>query len=207
MANPAPTPAVPSVAAILDQLNELETLMQRMLDLPVTPQPGEEAPAPPAAAVLPPPPPPVPPEPRPQSLAESTAFRQVPASPPQVAASAPLRQETPLRNEQEEGAEPMPRAAVPRPEPRVKFGATPRPTVFAPPALSFWLRPLVWLDELFQTALIPLGPVGRAASSNTGRTLLGLLGLGLLSGALAWGVWDWHSTREARHLAPTHQGR
>jgi hypothetical protein len=68
-----------------------------------------------------------------------------------------------------------------------------RPT--APPPTPL-LLPLVWVNGLFDRVVIAFGPPGRWLRSPSGRTALGVSGLLMLAGGVAWGVlaligWTW----------------
>jgi hypothetical protein len=57
-----------------------------------------------------------------------------------------------------------------------------------PPAI--WLWPLVGMNQTYDTLMSGLGAPGRFMRG-TGRVWLGWIGLLLLATALAWGVFDW----------------
>ncbi len=188
MAAPAQPPP-PSVSAILEQLDELESLMRRMLTVPVEPpedntRPADSSPAPQAAAT-------------PGVFAE------------------PDRQEMAARNEEQPEAA-RPRAESP-PAPRRSVMMTPARLPWTPPA-AFPERPhlpaprvLVGFDRGFERLTHLLGPAGGWLRGEDARALLGGLGLLLLAGALSWGAWDWWRSRaasgETPHLAPARQER
>jgi len=64
-------------------------------------------------------------------------------------------------------------------------GRAPRSSIDVPPA-EWWLRPLLWCDRAFESITLWLGPLGRMLRGFWGRTVLGLAGLSMLVGALAW---------------------
>lgn len=202
MATPVRPQPAPSVSAILDQLDELEALMQRMLTVPV-----DRAESDPGAAGTTP--------------AGPTAVEQVPSRRPELAEQtrpfsyeAPdvpaLRQESAPRDEEEEEPAPPTRGRPIRP-----VVMPPRPVWSSPARRSLWRRPLLWIDAAFEHWLNVPGPAGRWLDGNGGRAALGMTGLLLLAGALAWGVWDWRAARprpaappnDAAHLAPREGGR
>lgn len=184
MITPARSQPAPSVSAILDQLDELEALMQRMLAVPAPP--GEDTQVPAAAVTGGPPP--ADPEPPPQTE---------PAESPRVFTNAtpPLlirRQESVLRDEEGEASAPLVRHVPSRPPVALPWVASP---IAAPPPP--WRRPLLGINTAFERGTEALGPLGRWLASDAGRAVLGTLGLLLLGGALAWGLWSWRSARAA----------
>jgi hypothetical protein len=199
------TPAKPSASApeslqpTRQLLDELDSLMQRMLALPVDQLEDELR----AAAV--------PPEPEiPDSPA--TAVKDLP--PPANYAGAGLPGETdapePIRPDFAPAAEeigqpaqseeawedslpasPEVLAALGRPAPVGRtpgvFLPLPRPAADVPEALpAAWLRPLVWGNRAFDGCTAWLGGPGRWLRSDRGRAFLGWVGLGLLAGTFAW---------------------
>jgi hypothetical protein len=59
-----------------------------------------------------------------------------------------------------------------------------------PPA-GWWVHSLVWSNRTFDNCTFWLGRPGRWLQGRVGRTVLGLLGIGLLLGALALGLGEW----------------
>jgi hypothetical protein len=51
--------------------------------------------------------------------------------------------------------------------------------------------PLVWVNRLFDWSTLLLGPLGRGLRSHAGRALLGWIGVLLIGGATLWGLLDW----------------
>jgi hypothetical protein len=74
---------------------------------------------------------------------------------------------------------------------RSRIASTPR-TEFddAGPPPAIWLWPLVGMNQTYDTLMSGLGAPGRFMRG-TGRVWLGWIGLLLLATALAWGVFDW----------------
>jgi hypothetical protein len=166
------------------QLDELEALMQRMLELPVNHLDDDARPPLdniPPAAVLPASPP------WPGPLADSEAIREprldfLPASP-----GLPVDQ--PSHREEQPAVLPfaMPPAGLKR---RKSIGRLFRPRTV------ILLRPLLWINRVFDRTVGRLGRPGRWLRGAAGRTLLGWIGLLCLAGALALGVldllgWSW----------------
>lgn len=195
MATPVRSQPAPSVSAILDQLDELEALMQRMLAVPA--HPGEDAP-----------------EPAEATSAERPAAEPVSPRPPEAAGPPQLfangtpsplapRQEPAPRDEEQGKPAPPPWREPSRPAIALPWVAPAR----AVPRQG-WRRPLLWIDAGFERWTHALGPAGRCLAGDAGRAVLGTLGLLLVAGALAWGVWNWrtaHSTNDrtgAVSLAP-----
>lgn len=83
------------------------------------------------------------------------------------------------------------RSGVPRSEPplpSLEELVSPLPRRQRP---ALWLRPLVWGNRAFDRCAGSLGPPGRWVSGQTGRTVLGLLGLLCLAAATALVAMDW----------------
>jgi hypothetical protein len=192
MASSAQPPPSPSISAILDQLDELEALMRRMLTIPVNGEAEEGAVPPSRQTGLPervtgegdyrssaPQSRPAPSQPR--------GSRDLPLS---IAnGSMPSRKESLVTNEQQERPAPSARAA-PLPRPNAKVPA-------AGPVVGLWQRPLEWIDHRLRTFADSLGPTGRWLTGERGRAVVGAIGLSLIAAALAWGVYDWLSSRSA----------
>jgi hypothetical protein len=199
---PSTPPAPGSTRQLLDELDEL---MQRMLALPVNqldeePQPTAVAPPPaasPAPVLRPEPvvrlerpsvtvpsrptvteaPNPAPPRPA-ERAAEPVA---PPAQPP--AQTNPTNLTTPTTKNKEVAEQ---RTAPPPPKKNSPVVVSPLPA----PKTSWWLRPVVWGNGVFDRWTLALGAPGRWLRSPTGRRALGWTGLALLAAAVVWGALD-----------------
>jgi hypothetical protein len=177
MSTPAPPPA--PTDPLREQLDELDALLQRMLELPVNPADGE---LPPPAARDPLPPPSPLSDPRPPLYAP-VEFR--PDEPSRPSAVAVIESPRPPTVAPSLRAEPPPAPVkVPLPE------LARRPS----PPLVLW--PLVGVNRLFDRAVSRLGFAGRWMKRPWGRALLGWLGLLCLAAAgvlllLDWIGWTW----------------
>jgi hypothetical protein len=237
--------------SVRQQLDELDALLQRMLELPIN-QLDETTPPPesPRLAAKPQPTPLAPPPPqaaaapsakgwRPPAmvlLADSGPVQQPrtspedqgwainlnpqqgssilgPRSPAAVAARAPAPETVASASPPVWRAEtvtyvPPPAVAPaptrPQPQPSVASEPTASPVTIRPmapprptavPAMSprapLLLLPLVALNRTFDVVVIQFGPLGRSLRSPLGRTALGVSGLLMLAGGVAWGVLDW----------------
>ena len=209
----SPTPPEPPAGSAAPPtrqlLDELDALMQRMLALPVNQLEEQlgtaEEEIPPSAAEAPPlsdsadeseNPPPVP-----ETQAEG--------GPP----FAPLGSEAALFTEGGSGPEkseadwgpilpagPEILAAIGQRQPEGESAGArsnpPSPATIVPshtPTLALghaavpgWLRPLVWANRCFDGATAWMGPPGRWLRGESGRAVLGWVGLGLTAGAIAW---------------------
>jgi hypothetical protein len=74
---------------------------------------------------------------------------------------------------------------APIPQPRPAY----RPSV--PPPAPLVLLPLVGINRLFDGFVIGFGPPGRWLRSPAGRTFLGVSGLMMTAGGVAWGALEW----------------
>jgi hypothetical protein len=167
------------------QLDELDALLQRMLALPVAPSAEADQPVDPPPAT----------ETSPPVLISSPAGEEFgvrtlalihlrsagPETPPQAIVPSPSRDETAL----------VP--TVPAPAPEQPVAEEPVPVSPAPERrpLPWGLRPVVWVNRGFDFCAGCLGAPGRWLRRPWGRTLLGLVGLLLLAGAVGWIVLDW----------------
>jgi hypothetical protein len=193
------------------QLDELDALLRRMLELPVTPPadtPEAAAAGPPEAAAPPEPsPPPV------SYVVVEKAKTEEPATPPprsegEAEGWIPFRSSWqpsaqtwgPLAESwhQAQGAgrpTPAGEETPPTPPATARAPAQP-PTPPAPPRTVTWrgpwperlLGPLVWLNRAWDACLAPLGGPGRWLSGPRGRSLLGYIGLACLAAALVRAV-------------------
>jgi hypothetical protein len=181
MATPTPQPT-------RQQLDDLDALLQRMLALPVSPA-GEPSPlatslaeslAPPEGnLIVEEPLPPSPPPPAPLATHHPVHW-------PSESVSLPLLNPVPLAERRGPVLPPPDRPLTPR-----QALAASRPP--RPPLL---LRPVLWLNRLFDSTAFALGAPGRWLRRPTGRTLLGVVGLLLLAAAVALVVinrigWTW----------------
>lgn len=214
------TPAYSSHAQTRQQLEELDSLLQRMLTQPMST--AESAvPAKPSVATMSPEAfAPLPPNiksfaPRPPSSGEPIvhAWRM------EAPSVAPVPMETPPRVSRSAVSQappppapypysmvfghPLPmEAAPPNAEP---MKVAPRPSS-ATPAVPFWqpaagnapppsdslfLLPLVALNRIFDLLSYLLGPLGMWLRHPAGRSAMGWLGIVMIIGAVGWGLADW----------------
>jgi hypothetical protein len=184
---PAPQPRSRPPTTTREQLDELDALLQRMLELPVDPsgdeaaRPEETSDAPVAVAEAPAPvEPPLPPaavETEPAPPAEGLANLSGPAV--GVPALAGLRTPQPAK------------AGTPTPE-GPPPGSLARPPLHGLwPAAAPWLRPLIAVNRLFDREVGRLGAPGRWLRRPRGRAVLGWAGLLLLAGALGLLLLGW----------------
>ncbi len=173
MSNSAPQPPVP-FQPTRQQLDELEALMRRMLDLPMDPRDAEAPtlPAPLLDAVI-----------APEPVAEEMAlpppgWRHDDAT-ALFSEAVPFPAGVTLAPPEPAPAPPEPSAITTRRPRRRSTGGT------------LLLRPLLWSNRLFDRLTVLLGEPGRWLRSPPGRTWLGWSGLLMLATAVAWGVLDW----------------
>lgn len=206
-----------TIRSTQQQLADLDALLERMLALPVHRldedelariQPDNAATAATAEPAA---------EPSPPAALQTLTFVPIPAEPeeePATAGGAAFVEIPPAHEEQrqslsqavEEWQFPAPAAAAfplvdaePPAEPAEPISTEPwtpmpsTPTVDGPtpPRTPTALLPLVWGNRAFDAALSHLGGPGRWLQGRAGKTLLGLTGLLLLVGAMAWGILDW----------------
>jgi hypothetical protein len=175
MSTPAPPPA--PTDPLREQLDELDALLQRMLELPVNPADSEVAP-PPAIDPLPPLPAI---DPR-RSLSPAVAVRlDEPGGPSAVA----VVEAPPAVTIEDRGS---------RIEERTKQVFDPRSSILDPRSWLLW--PLVGVNRLFDRAVSRFGFAGRWMKRPWGRALLGWVGLLCLAAAvvlllLDWFGWTW----------------
>jgi hypothetical protein len=199
--------------ATRQQLDELDALLQRMLDLPVNKLDANSA-EPPAVAyaateiaaapVVAPPPATAPSETPAKAEAESwvplsstwqpsaltwkplaQSWNQPPAD------VAPEQMETVLA---EAEPAPEPAALIAAPEPRGDQRPDALPDPLEAPAdqpAARWARLLVGFNTAFDLCLAPLGPTGRFFRGRPGRLGLAILGLGCLVAAAVVLLIDW----------------
>jgi hypothetical protein len=170
MSQSAPSKSSVQIDPIRQQLDELDALLQRMLNLPVSPPEPESVPPPtssPRVSVieeLPPLPPPLPPP------------RAIPTPPPIY--RDPVTVETPPN----------------LPLPRTMPSRSPLPENGPPPKLRsrpLWMAPFLWIDDCFENATNPFGFLGRWLRQPIGRAFLGWVGVLCLAAAVALVLLDW----------------
>lgn len=175
MSTPAPAES-PLLHATKKQLDELDSLIQRMLALPVVEVP-EDVSGPLERRQ---------PQGEPEPVLEMGLEEPLPDSP----------EEAPLASEELEALLPPsvasdePPAAAPEPL-GVEVPKDIEPEEEAPPPRIGLAWPLVPPNWLFDVATTPLGPAGGWLRGEHGRMLLGFTGLALLLAAAVVGVLDW----------------
>lgn len=213
------TTAVPN-NSMRQQLDELDSLLQRMLALPIN-QLDETPAAPPPPPRQPAPQPQVtfvPPPPRP-----GTAEGWRPPAMVLLADSGPVPQPAAAPQPVERGwsinlnpqfgssvlAPPADPTPPPPPQPTMRLDTPPQvePTFTPPqpipePMVSYrprrdvppspLLAPLVAFNQLFDAILGLFGPPGRWLCGPVGRGLMGTAGILMLLGGIAWGVAEYH---------------
>jgi hypothetical protein len=187
MSSPSRSPSPDVLSPTRQQLDELDSLIQQMLTLPVNPLGSETfvgadpfpmpAGAPDEAT-------------RPAELPKLPEPFAQPVPDPFLEGSANAR-----------AAEVLPAVATP-PEPppprrdptnRVEFKSTRKDHSAA--GVRRWgrplLLPLVWANCVFDGFTYLLGPPGRWLRGEAGRAFLGWMGMALLAGAAGWALLDW----------------
>jgi hypothetical protein len=175
MSTPAPAES-PLLHATKKQLDELDSLIQRMLALPVVDVPDDVV-APPERQS----------EAEPVAEPESWQEGPPPDSPQEMLPT------------NEEPVEALPRPVVSETGPPAveaessadEFQEEAEPDEELPPLRGRFVWPLVPFNWLFDVLTAPLGPAGRWLRGEHGRTLLGFTGLALLLAAAVVGVLDW----------------
>ena len=184
------------------QLDELDALMERMLELPVKPA-GEEAKTPVCE--------------EPTFLAAESASPFAEFSPHGFASYQTEESDASVtdpegafqlrssNSAQENGVSLVPpsngqspfRFAEPTSLPvnhgaesKIAFTRTSAGVADDGPPPSFWLWPAVGINRIYDAVMGGLGSPGRIMRG-TGRAWLGWVGLLMLAAALAWGVFDW----------------
>jgi len=190
-----PAPSSPSLHPTRRQLDELDALMERMLELPVNPA-GEEAKNPSSA------------EPTLPESADGSPFAEF--SPGGMASYQTEESDASVTNPEgtfgslnsskENGAPSISDNAPFRFGQQSSLEVNGGNTAAAfsrragvaddgpPPRL--WLWPVVGVNQVYDALMGGLGSPGRILRG-TGRAWLGWIGLLMLAGALAWGVFDW----------------
>jgi hypothetical protein len=174
MSNSAPNGPAP-FHPTRQQLDDLESLMRRMLDLPVGPHDGEARPT--RAPFVEPEPVPAPlvevvaPGPLFQSHeAEEASDSVLPAIHEEITAVRPSSAEGPMHlYDTDYRSRPVRRGSQ----------------------VGLWKWPLVWSNRLFDRLTVPLGEPGRWLRGPTGRACLGWSGVLFLVTAAVWSVLDW----------------
>lgn len=197
------------------QLEELDSLLQRMLTLPGT---AESDPLPPAvAARMPAAPPPMPaappvaPAPPPRRRAEPPSGENAWNVP------LPTNSGPPVLNTWPAGVESLTSAAASNVQPRPLPPAPPAPrmraTASAPVAdppqrfrldpappptpvsmeapLPFYLWPMGAIDRMLGSLFLPLGAPGRWLGCGSGKIVFGWCGLAMITAAVVWGIVDY----------------
>src|SRR5438034_7983962 len=201
MSTPATTPSPSLLQPTRQQIDELDALLERMLELPVNPFDAETAmPAGPEEMVFSI----CSPIPRIRGTeveGEGVERLQTPAPLPQ-----PLSPEYRGEGRWEEDS-----AAVaclegapdlhPDEWPVHTVGLASAPVVIQRPSMSLgdaprrvapgWLRPVLWINRVFDRHVLRLGEPGRWLRQSRGRALLGTLGIVSLATALTIVLHDW----------------
>jgi hypothetical protein len=73
---------------------------------------------------------------------------------------------------------------------KIAFTRTPAGVADDGPPPSLWLWPVVGINQIYDAVMGGMGSPGRIMRG-TGRAWLGWVGLLMLAAALAWGVFDW----------------
>ncbi len=204
------TQAYSSHTQTRQQLDELDALLQRMLDLPMNSEPVHAEPA--VAKTYAPLPPLLPQEsplPRQGMTAEPVqhAWRMTPPldqprpAPVDAVADAQFASEAPYPYSMVYGehlvAETLPPFAEPvsSPPPEAAPYASPAWAVAAAstqePTQSFLLTPFIVINGVFDALTYLLGPLGAWLRQGSGRTALGWLGIVMILGAIGWALTDW----------------
>jgi hypothetical protein len=161
------------------QLDELDALMERMLELPVNPvteetsHPASDEPSlPPPDGALP--------------LGEFDSPDFVPYRTDENDASAT----SPAQHSAFHFSEPKSAPANADSADRIVINRASTPVTDDNPPPPLWLWPVAGINQMYDALMGGLGTPGRIMRG-TGRRFLGWIGLILLAAALAWGVFDW----------------
>jgi hypothetical protein len=154
------------------QLDELDALMQRMLELPV--EPGEESIRPEPSSEV---------ESLPEYVSDAVPERVVPSAAQQDAA-------TTVASGSGLSWQLIPPSIAAAPPPRDAEMVEPSQEGDEVIVVSWWLRPTFWLNRRFDRAAGCLGTIGRSLSSSSSRTALGWIGVLLLVAAAGWVALD-----------------
>lgn len=171
------------------QLDELDALMQRMLALPVHP----EADASPEPVVLRPTPKPK----EPVTITETFDFGPFAAEPAAVATAAPTEPAPPTVRIDPlfdfsalVETPPVPTTAPAVEESSPTTSAAENYPTLVDRAPGFLVYPLLQFDRLFELTSFAFGPVGTVLRGHFGKSVLGALGVLLLTLAGVWCVLD-----------------
>jgi hypothetical protein len=177
------------------QLDEIDTLLRRMLSLPALGTDPEPAPPPPTAygpasiREIPPAVPPAPGDPVVHSWRVEWPQAAAPQAPPPVVAwGSPVTNPVPLATPVPPYALTMP-AAQPAPPPGPTFVEQPPPSRLAPPVPGY-LWPTIVLNWVFDALSYLLGPVG-SWMRGSGRPTLGWIGILMVLAAGGWAFGEW----------------
>jgi hypothetical protein len=182
MSTPAPTS--PSLHPTRRQLDELDALVERMLELPVKPGDEEAKSSATEEAAVPDP-------------AGESAFAEF--SPHGIASYQTHESEASAADSQEAfqftSSDPARENGVrstlaSHGQPSVRFTRPALSRADDGPPASMWLWPVVGINQTYDFLMGGLGTSGRILRG-TGRAWLGWVGLMMLAAALAWGVLDW----------------
>jgi hypothetical protein len=203
------TQAYSSHSQTRQQLDELDALLQRMLDLPMNSEPAHVEPF---AAVATAPLPPVLSQgsvlPRPATIAEPMqhTWRMTPPDLPRPApvdttVDAQFAAEAPYPYSMVYGQQPVAETLPPFAEP--VGSSPPEAAPYAAPAWavaaastheptgSFLLTPIIVLNGVFDALTYLLGPLGAWLRQGSGRNALGWLGIVMILGAIGLALADW----------------
>lgn len=194
--------------ATRQQLDELDSLLQKMLALPVA-QIEEALPANKPAPPPPPSPPPAPPKFPPADVAYGLppaadfAANSAAAAPPNILPQ-PAKKLWDIDLNPREGSSvlgehsPLAAADRPAPAPKLSLTALPNPISEPPPRPSsrpakvpLAMRPLAAISGRFDRLMLDFGFLGRMVVSPAGRGLMGYAGLAMLTASAAWCVLAW----------------
>jgi hypothetical protein len=168
---PAPQPRSRPPSTTREQLDELDALLQRMLELPVDPASAPEEPDGPATVAE---------EPPREEVAEAPADGPPPAPAPVPEPSSPG---------------PSPAGEAPAVDrtlvARNGTGSPPVPLPGGGEVVPGWAGPLVFVNRAFDRATRPLGVVGYWLRRPRGRAVLGWAGVALLALALCLVFCTW----------------
>jgi hypothetical protein len=179
-----PSPSSPSLHPTRRQLDELDALMEKMLELPVNPvveqvqHPGSEEPASPppdGASAL-----------GDSPLGEFASHGFVSYRTDENDASVT----SPAQAMAFHFAEPKLAVVNPVSPNRIVIARTSAGLADDGPPPPLWLWPVAGINQMYDALMGGLGTPGRIMRG-TGRKLIGWIGLLLLAAALAWGVLDW----------------